>query len=179
MKLRKYPDPILRQKTKEVKDFSFFTENMINDIEMFNFINNSYAIAANQIGILKRFFVFCPGLNEKHPDKFKINIPRIMINPKIIKSENPIIFKEYCLSFPKIKCHVNRFFNITCLYKDQNEIEHELECNGLLSIIIQHELDHLDGTLFIDKIDNVQKNKIYNKLNKLYNKLNKLKKKEK
>ena len=103
---------------------------------------NGIGLAANQIGIDKRVCV----VNVKEP--------LVLINPKIVeKSKEKFVFPEGCLSFPEIRGDITRAEEIRVKYQDLDGVHHTIECDGLLARCIQHEVDHLKGILFIDRMD--------------------------
>ncbi len=104
---------------------------------------NGIGIAANQVGILQRISII--SFNQKFEDSL------ILINPEIISlSEEKIIILEGCLSFPKIERKILRPKNIKIQYYNLKEEKSDLEASGILARCLQHEIDHLNGTLFID-----------------------------
>jgi peptide deformylase len=83
--------------------------------------------------------------------------PRIIINPEIIQKEGNILFEEGCLSVPEYLAEVRRAEKIKLKYQDVDGVERTLSAEGLLAIAIQHEMDHLDGKLFIDRLSPLKK----------------------
>lgn len=136
-------DAILRKKCREVLTIDNKIKILLDDMIDTMYENEGIGLAAPQIGILKRIAVI---------DLGEDNIYKI-INPKIIKSSGEQIDQEGCLSVPEIKGDVKRPKNVTVVYTDENGKEIKLEAEDLLARCICHELDHLDGILFIDKIE--------------------------
>lgn len=154
MKIYVYENSILRTKSTEVDkvddDLRLILDRMMKVMEKANGIG----LAANQIGIDKRFFVL-----DVEGRKLKI------INPEILEFGDELIeFEEGCLSIPGVYRNVTRPEKIKVKYMDENNEVHEELLEGLISRAFQHELDHLDGVLFIDKISPLSRNLIRKKL---------------
>lgn len=156
-----YPNPKLRFKAEEVVDISAEIGVLIDDMFETMYEDNGVGLAATQIGILYRIAVMDVSENK--------NQPIVLINPKIIetsasKKKGP----EGCLSVPGIMEKVERaeIVKVKALDRDGKEIE--IEADDLLAVCIQHELDHLDGTLFIDHLSPLKKQLIKKKLKKLH-----------
>jgi peptide deformylase len=115
-------------------------------------------LAAPQVDIHQRIVVI--DIDYDSPDDNPKDItnanPRIFINAKITKKEGEILFKEGCLSVPGTYEEVERAERVTVKYQDVDGNNHVLEAEGLLAVAIQHELDHLDGRLFIDRLSFVK-----------------------
>jgi len=152
LKIIKFPDPILRKKCQEVKEVNEEIKKLVDDMVETMEKNNGIGLAAPQVGVLKRVIV---AETEKGPRGF--------INPKILKkTQNTEMMEEGCLSFPGLWLKIKRRkgVEIEALDGDGKKIKAE----GLLARILQHEIDHLDGVLFIDRIGFWQRLKIRKKL---------------
>ena len=140
--IRYETDAILRKKSKlvDVEKDREKTLSLIDD--MFETMRkyNGIGLAAVQVGVLKRIVVM-----EFEENKY------VMINPEIILQEGEQICEEGCLSFPELFYEVKRPEHVIVKYIDENFNEATLDAHGLLAVVISHETDHLDGTLFIDK----------------------------
>ena len=140
--IRYETDAILRKKSKlvDIENDREKTQLLIND--MFETMRkyNGIGLAAVQVGVLKRIVVI-----EFEENKY------VMINPEIILQEGEQICEEGCLSFPELFYEVKRPEHVIVKYIDENFNETKLDAHGLLAVVISHETDHLDGTLFIDK----------------------------
>ena len=139
----KVPDPVLRQTAAEVTRLSKKTLLLVDDMMRIMRKANGVGLAAPQVGILQRIIVIAP-LDCK---------PMALINPVITKAEGEQIGQEGCLSIPGLYGDVMRadFVEVDCIDRKGREITIELE--GMPARIVQHEIDHLDGVLFIDKVD--------------------------
>ena len=157
-----YGDPILRKKCNEVKDFSKLStliENMFDTM----YEEEGIGLAANQVGVDMNMFI----IDIAHTDENEF--PRIFINGKIIKCEGESVFSEGCLSIPQVALEVKRPESILFKYQDINQKWHEEKFDGLLARAIQHELDHLNGVLIIDIVDEIQKANVQREVNKIKN----------
>jgi len=146
-----YGDPILRKKCAPVKDFSIL-KNILDD--MFDSMNEAEGIglAANQVGLNLNLFI----IDISHTAE--ADEPFVFINPEIISMDgDKNIFTEGCLSFPGITLDVSRPEKVTLKYQTVDEIWHHEEFSGLLSRAIQHEMDHLNGIYFIDRVSKIDK----------------------
>ena len=138
--------------------------------------NNGVGLAATQLGINKRLIILDYSPNSRNisqrmteGEAFLIpQMPVALINPEILScSDSQVISEEGCLSVPKIYANVARSSKITVKVRLLNNDEICIECGGLLSIILQHEIDHLNGMLFVDRLAPDQLEKIKSKINKL------------
>lgn len=151
LKIEKYGFAGLREKSKEVvkisKKISTLIENMVDTM----YANNGVGLAAPQVGHNLRIFVIDVTDPNDPPD------PIIFVNPKIIKKSGATNSLEGCLSFPEMYTNVRRYANITVKAINYDGKPFVIEAKGgdLLSRCIQHEFDHLDGVLFVDRARNV------------------------
>lgn len=145
----KHPDQVLRDKAKEVKNFNANLHKLLDDMGETMYQADGVGLAAPQVGILKRVIVMdCgEGLIE-------------MINPEIIEREGEQVGPEGCLSIPGVMGDVRRAMKVKAKGQDRFGNPIEVEGEELLARCIQHEIDHLDGVLFIDLAE-----KIYDKEN--------------
>ncbi len=166
--LKKVAVPI-KEITDEIVSLS---SEMINAMRE----NNGVGLAATQVGINKRLIVidYKPdGSNVSLPitegETFLIpQMPVALVNPEILSfSDSKVTYEEGCLSVPQVYADVVRSSRIAVKIKLLNNDEICVECGGLLSIILQHEIDHLNGILFVDRLESDQLEKIKSKINKL------------
>lgn len=164
-----YPDPILRKQATKILSISRDIKEAIKYMEK-KVKENALGIAANQIGIAQQFVVVLDkdtvrrmqqSENNKKPYDQKTIV---LINPEIIKSQGTITYEEGCLSCPEICEEVQRKDSIIVKYQDLNLNEKAIEAQGLFSVILQHEIDHLHGKLFIDYLSFIKKDLITRKL---------------
>jgi len=162
----KYGSSVLRKKSVSVlesDDINSLTINLFQILKK----EGGIGLASPQIGVLKRIFVINTSpIVEK--DNSVVRIEKVYINPSIIwKSEESIIYSEGCLSIPEIYEEVERPLKIRAIYHDLqfNKIEKEIE--GIEARIFQHEFDHLDGILFIDKINPLRRKLLKSRLKRI------------
>lgn len=174
LEVLKFPDPRLREKSVDVTDFSEL-KKLSEDMFETMYAENGIGLAAPQVGELIRMLVIdCrPRENKDRYDiegmselEKKITQPLVIINPKILRSEGKTTFEEGCLSVPTFFDTVERARWIELEYFDVTGKKCRLETDGLLAIVIQHEMDHLEGTLFIDHLSLIKSNKIKNQIKK-------------
>ncbi len=153
------PDPILRKKCEPLEQVNNEVRRLMEDMLETMYDAPGIGLAAVQIGILKRLVVIDITKDEKKKD------PLFLINPVIIKkSDKTSIYEEGCLSLPGQYAEIERPAECFLKYVDLNGKEKELKAEGLLSTCIQHEVDHLNGVLFIDYLSKLKKDMIIKKL---------------
>jgi len=146
LRLRYYPEQVLLQKAKKVTTFDSSVRKLANDMLETMYDENGVGLAAPQIGVSKRIMVIDVS-GEDEP-----NQPIIFINPQIVEKEGSLIGLEGCLSFPNVFFEVRRFHRIVVKYQNLAGKDVKMSAEGdLLCRAIQHEIDHLDGELFINK----------------------------
>ena len=154
------PDPFLRQKSSEVDQVTDETRKLMDDMLETMYDAPGIGLAAIQIGVPKRVIVIDLSRDEKKS-------PLYFINPKIIKkSDTDSTYEEGCLSVPGQFAEVDRPDKCHISFLDYNGEKQELKAEGLLATCIQHEMDHLEGILFIDYLSKLKKNLIVKKLSK-------------
>ena len=158
----KYGDPILRKKTKLVTNFNEL-ESLINDMFDTMYEEQGIGLAANQIGILKQIITVQIQDKEKKSEK-----TYCLFNPNIIEfSKEKILIEEGCLSLPKQFAEIERPKSIVVRYTNEKNKIVEVEKNGMEARILQHEIDHLYGKLFVDYLSSLKRNILIKKVNKL------------
>ena len=145
-----YPNKKLFVKSLEVKVFDEKLHKFLDDMYETMIAKNGIGLAAIQTGEAKRILIVNL-VDEESKEQRKEDLLEI-INPKILRKEGEIIYQEGCLSVPGYYEDVKRAEFITLEYQDRFGQRRELETEGLLSVAIQHEMDHLDGHLFIERI---------------------------
>jgi peptide deformylase len=155
------PDPILRQKSQPVDKVDDLTRKLMDDMLETMYLAPGIGLAAIQIGVPKRIIVLDV---SKDPEKKE---PMYFVNPVIVStSKNNITYEEGCLSVPGQFAEIDRPDRCHVKYLDYNGNYKEFESEGLLATCIQHEIDHLEGILFIDYLSNLKKSMIIKKLSK-------------
>ncbi len=159
------PNPILRQISKPVEKVGIEEQKLMDDMLDTMYAANGIGLAAIQIGVQKRIIVM--DLSKESEKKE----PRYFVNPVIKnKSEKISTYEEGCLSVVSIFAEVDRPSTCEVEYLDYNGNKKILKADGLLATCIQHEMDHLEGILFIDHLSKLKKSMIVKKLSKLKNK---------
>ena len=153
------PDPILRKKCEPLEKVDADIRKLMQDMLETMYDAPGIGLAAVQIGILKRLIVIDISKDEKKRD------PLFLINPVILKSSKKTsTYEEGCLSIPGQFAEIERPAECLLKYIDLSGKEKELKAEGLLSTCIQHEVDHLNGILFIDYLSKLKKDMIIKKL---------------
>ncbi|OSM06119.1 peptide deformylase [Magnetofaba australis] len=158
------PDPVLKAKAKPVEAVTDEIRQLMDDMLETMYDAPGIGLAAPQVGVSKRIIVV--DVDQSNPDKDGKN-PMCFANPQIVASTGETSYDEGCLSVPDAIASVNRMEKITLKALDRNGDEVTLEADGLLSICLQHEIDHLDGVLFIDRISRLKREMIIKKLKKM------------
>lgn len=156
------PDPRLQAISMDVETVDADIRSLIEDMTESMYAAEGIGLAAIQIGVAKRVLVI--DLDQKEGNRN----PRAFINPKITwASEEMAVFEEGCLSVPEIWDDVERPARIKAEYLDTDGKLQTLEADGLLATCLQHEMDHLNGVLFIDHLSRLKKNMAIKKLTKV------------
>jgi len=155
------PDPRLKVKSAPVERVDAAVRDLIDDMLETMYAAPGIGLAAIQVGVPKRIVVV-DVTPEGQPQR-----PLCMINPEILwRSDDLARYEEGCLSLPEHYAEVERPARIRFRYLDENGETQEREADGLLATCIQHELDHLEGVLFVDRISTVRRSMILRKLAK-------------
>ena len=153
------PDPILREKCEPLEKVDTDTKKLMDDMLETMYAAPGIGLAAVQIGILKRLVVIDISRDEEKKN------PIFLINPEIInQSKQTSVYEEGCLSIPGQFAEIERPAECTLKYINYNGEKKELKADGLLATCIQHEVDHLNGILFIDYLSKLKKDMIIRKL---------------
>ena len=155
------PDAILRKKSETLEKVDNELRNLMDDMLETMYNAPGIGLAAIQIGVPKRVIVIDLSRNEEEKN------PLYLVNPEIIiNSKNDISYEEGCLSVPGQFAEINRPDKCRVKYLDYNGVEKITDADGLLATCIQHEIDHLEGILFIDYLSKLKKSMIVKKLSK-------------
>lgn len=156
------PDPRLKMAAKPVERVDARVARLMDDMLETMYLAPGIGLAAPQVGVLERIIVVDTSEKEEPRQPFR------MANPEIIAvSEETGLYNEGCLSLPEQYADVVRPRAVRVRYRDHANAIQELEAEGLLAVCIQHELDHLEGTLFIDHISQLKRGMIMRKLQKI------------
>ncbi|MBR5599021.1 MAG: peptide deformylase [Alphaproteobacteria bacterium] len=164
LELYTFPHKILSKKCDEVECVNDELRKFLDDMLETMYSDSGVGLAAPQVGVSKRIVV----IDDKVTDEGVAGPhPLYMVNPVIVeKSEDMILFNEGCLSVPGQSAEVERHQWVKVRYLDYFGKEQELLAEDYLAVIIQHETDHLDGILYIDRISRLKRNMIIKKLDK-------------
>lgn len=155
-----YPDPILKTVAQPVEDVTDEIRTLIDDMAETMYAAPGVGLAANQVGILKRIFVIDIA-GEDEPSQLLT-----FINPEIIELDGELVFEEGCLSFPGASEDIKRAAKVKVRAQNAQGESFELVADGLLAVAIQHENDHLNGVLMIDRVGTLKKRKISRQVQK-------------
>lgn len=164
LEILKYPDKTLRKISKDVQSFDATLHQLLDN--MYDTMNEKQGIgiAAIQVGVDKRVLLINVPREEDN-EQYKEDLLEI-INPVFLKKEGTTKWNEGCLSVPEFYEEVDRFEEITLAYQDRFGERKILQAKGLLAIAIQHEIDHLNGVLFVDKLSILKRKKFEKELRK-------------
>ena len=163
------PDPILRKKSEPLEEVNNDLRKLMDEMLETMYEAPGIGLAAVQVGILKRLIVIDVSKDKEKKD------PLFLINPEItFKSNKTSTYEEGCLSLPGHFAEVERPAECHLNYVDYNGNKKDIKANGLLATCIQHEIDHLDGILFIDHISKLKRDMIIKKLKKSKKELDKV-----
>ncbi len=153
-----YPDPRLKRRAKSVERVDRACQRLIEDMAETMYAAPGIGLAAVQVGVLQRVIVI-----DISQDKNEL---RAFINPMIVEREGNQDIEEGCLSVPGIYAPVRRAERVRVAALDQHGAPFELEATGLLSVCIQHEIDHLDGKVFVEHLSRLKRDRIRKKMEK-------------
>ncbi|WP_126457051.1 peptide deformylase [Sulfuriflexus mobilis] len=160
LNILKYPDPRLRTVAKPIAAVTDQHRQQLDDMLETMYGAPGIGLAATQVDIHERMLVI--DISEEK------NKPQVFINPEIIARDGAEVMEEGCLSVPGIYEKVERAERITVHALDRDGAAFELEADGLLAVCIQHEIDHLDGKVFVDYLSPLKQQRIGKKLEKVY-----------
>jgi len=158
LKILEFPDPRLRKKAEPVEAVDDEVRRLIGDMFETMYDAPGIGLAATQVDVHKRLLV-----TDVSPDKTD---PHVLINPEIIEKDGVTVTDEGCLSVPGYYEEVERAEHIRVRFLDRNGEPQEMEAEGLLAVCIQHEMDHLEGKLFVDYLSETKRQRIRKKLEK-------------
>ena len=156
-----YPDPVLRQQTEPIDAFDNKLEKLAADMADTMYDAPGIGLAAPQIGISQKLIIV--DISEDKEEKKEY---MVLANPEIIGHEGRQIDEEGCLSVPELTAKVERYREITVSYQDLQGKTHELSTEDRFAVVLQHEIDHLNGILFIDHLSPLKRNLYKKKVKK-------------
>jgi peptide deformylase len=151
LEILKYPDPRLSRIARPVENINEEIVQLINDMAETMYAAPGVGLAATQVGSLHRVIVL--DIDHENPQK---NLYKL-INPVISRAEGDVLWEEGCLSVVDFTAEVRRAARVEVVAFDANEEEFKIEAEGFLAVALQHEIDHLDGKLFIDRISRLKR----------------------
>ncbi len=158
LEIKEYGEPVLREKALPVEEVTPEILNLVKDMAETMYTDSGVGLAAPQVGVPKRIILVDVDVEEDGLI--------VLINPMIIKSEGEVVAEEGCLSVPGIYSQVKRSSKVTVKALNENGDPIEITKEGLTARALQHEIDHLDGILFIDRIGRMERQILLNKLKK-------------
>ena len=164
MQVVEYPSSILREVSKEVTSFDDDLASFLD--QMFDTMVEAEGIGLAAIQVAKPIRAFIISIVEDETQNAKDNLIEF-INPKIVASNGSVHYQEGCLSLPGFYEEIERHEEIELSYQDRFGSSQAIKATGLLSIAIQHELDHLNGVLFVDKLPFMRRKKFEKEFKKL------------
>ncbi|PNU21706.1 peptide deformylase [Geothermobacter hydrogeniphilus] len=164
LKIVHHPDPVLKKVAAPVTDFDAGLRRLAEDMAETMYAAPGVGLAAPQVGVSKRLIVLdCSPKDEKQLV--------VAVNPKIVFGEGESCEEEGCLSVPNYYAKVERKARVQVQYQDLEGVEQLVEVEGLWSTCFQHEIDHLDGILFVDRLSPLKKNIFRKKYKKILEQL--------
>ncbi len=155
-----YPDKRLKQVSKEVEAFDAELHELLDDMYDTMIARNGVGLAAIQVGVDKRALIINIPLEDKEPDASQPRENTLeMINPVIIEADGKEKFQEGCLSVPGFYEDVERHKHVVVEYYDRFGEKHTIEDDDFLAIAMQHEIDHLDGKVFVERLSYTKRKK--------------------
>jgi peptide deformylase len=157
----KYPDPVLKQVAKPVTSVTADTVRLIEDMVETMYAAPGVGLAAPQVGVSRRIIVL--DIDHDNPGKNLLKL----INPEISRTEGELLWEEGCLSVVDFTVEIKRAARVALKAIDENEKEISLDAEGLLAVALQHEIDHLNGTLILDRVSRLKRDLYSRRLKKM------------
>ena len=158
LKILEFPDPRLRKKAAPVQAVDDALRRLMDDMLETMYAAPGIGLAATQVDVHQRLLVA-----DVSPEK---NDPRVLINPVIVAKDGIAVTEEGCLSVPGFYEEVERADNVVVRFLDRDGQPREEQFEGLLAVCVQHEIDHLDGKLFVDYLSEAKRQRIRKRLEK-------------
>ena len=155
-----YPEEILRRRAEPITEIDEEVVKLVDHMAETMYSAPGIGLAATQVGVSKQVLV--ADIAPRRPESELI----VLINPEIVAAEGEVIFEEGCLSVPDYQAEVKRHEKVTVRGLNLKGEEVELEAEGLLAVVLQHEIDHLNGVLFIDRLSKLKRDLYKRKLRK-------------
>lgn len=163
LQLRYYGDPVLRKRAEPVAEITEAERQLaVQMLETLYATGNGIGLAATQVGVLKRLVIV--DIGEDDDETYE---PLVLFNPEILSVEGEIVADEGCLSIPDVTAEVKRPEKVVVEGIDVQNASVRIEADGLLARVLQHEVDHLNGVLFIDRISGLKRQLLGDELLKI------------
>jgi peptide deformylase len=162
--IRTYPDPVLLNKTSRVERIDSTLNRLIEDMVETMHAAPGVGLAANQVGVPLQLAVIDLSSRENEEQRHPL---LVIINPEVLFMEGSVIEEEGCLSIPDYAENVKRAARVKIRAQDRTGKQFELEAEGLMAKALQHEIDHLNGLLFVDKLSPLKKSLFKRRFRKL------------
>lgn len=157
-----FPDPRLHHKARKVDVVDDTIKKLVSDMAETMYEFEGIGLAAIQVNVPKRVFIMDISRDDEPQNLLAF------INPEILEKDGEVVGSEGCLSVPGIHEEVIRAETIKLKYLDLDNVEHIITCNGLMSVCAQHEIDHLDGKVFVEYLSPLKQNYIKKKMKKIF-----------
>lgn len=161
LKIYQYPAPVLRKKAEKVQNFTPELKKLIEDMADTMYDAPGIGLAAPQIGESLQLLIVDTSTDTENREY------KAFINPEIKEKEGNQLDEEGCLSVPELTANVKRFKKILLSYQDENGDSHEIEAEDRFAVVLQHEIDHLNGILFIDHLSPLKRSLYKKKMKKI------------
>ena len=162
LKIRTYPDPVLKKKAAPVTDFGLALQKLFDDMIETMHVSDGVGLAAPQIGISQQIFIACPTMRRGEE--------YVMVNATLETKSGSAVSSEGCLSLPGISAEIVRSKKVRLTFQDRHGKKHTAEIEDFFARVIQHEMDHLSGILLIDHFKGKTREDLIAKFNELKNK---------
>jgi peptide deformylase len=149
----KYPDPLLKKRARPVQNIGGDVATLVADLAETMYAAPGVGLAATQVGVDQRVIVLDVRKEDDEPGKRLLKL----INPEIAEREGEIVWEEACLSVPELTAPVKRARRVLVRAWTPEQREVEVEAEELLAVALQHEIDHLDGRLFLDRLSRLKR----------------------
>ncbi len=161
LKIRHYPDPVLKKVADPVTEFDDCLRQLVHDMAETMYAAPGVGLAAPQVGISKRLTVIDCSARDEEAQLL------VLVNPEIINQDGESFEEEGCLSVPEYYAKVSRSARVKVRFQDLDAKTHVVEAQGLTSIACQHEIDHLNGILFVDHLSPLKRSMFRKKWKKI------------
>lgn len=163
LQLRYYGDPVLRKRAEPVAEITEAERQLAEQmLETLYATGNGIGLAATQVGVLKRLIIV--DIGEEDDEEYE---PLVLFNPELLSSDGEIVAEEGCLSIPDVTADVKRPESIVVEGVNLQREAIRIEADGLLARVLQHEIDHLNGVLFIDRISGLKRGLLSEELTRI------------